>query len=197
MTTQSTPIISCDWATTDPLLQHYHDTEWGNTTCDDNALAECFILESMQSGLSWLTVLRKRPAYRAAFLDFDLDKIETELLPQPREVLVEHICQQFDVIKHRGKIAAALNNLELLIAVRKHTPLVDFFWQFVDNKAVVNQWQTMAEVPSQTEQSAHMSKVLKKQGFKFIGAVTCYSFMQAVGMVNDHLTTCHCYSKNS
>ena len=197
MTTPSTPSTCCDWATTDPLLQHYHDTEWGKKTCDDNALAECFILESMQSGLSWLTVLRKRPAYRAAFLDFDLAKIEAELLPQPREVLVEHICQQFDVIKHRGKIAAALNNLALLIEIRKQTPLANFFWQFVEHKTVVNQWQTMAEMPAQTEQSTYMSKVLKKQGFKFIGAITCYSFMQAVGMVNDHLTTCHCYPNNT
>ncbi|MDC4168938.1 DNA-3-methyladenine glycosylase I [Photobacterium damselae] len=184
---------TCAWALSDPLLQQYHDTEWGRIPKDDNALAECFILESMQSGLSWLTVLRKRPAYRAAFLDFDLAKIETELLSLEREPLVEHICQQFDVIKHKGKIAAALNNLALLIEVRKQTPLADFFWQFVDNQSIVNQWQTITQIPVQTEQSVMMSKQLKKQGFKFIGPVTCYSFMQAVGMVNDHLVDCDCY----
>ncbi|HIF9249763.1 TPA: DNA-3-methyladenine glycosylase I [Photobacterium damselae] len=184
---------TCAWALSDPLLQQYHDTEWGRIPKDDNALAECFILESMQSGLSWLTVLRKRPAYRAAFLDFDLAKIETELLPLERESLVEHICQQFDVIKHKGKIAAALNNLALLIEVRKQTPLADFFWQFVDNQSIENQWQTITQIPAQTEQSVMISKQLKKQGFKFIGPVTCYSFMQAVGMVNDHLVDCDCY----
>ncbi|QSH56815.1 DNA-3-methyladenine glycosylase I [Photobacterium damselae subsp. damselae] len=184
---------TCTWALSDPLLQQYHATEWGRIPKDDNALAECFILESMQSGLSWLTVLRKRPAYRAAFLDFDLATIETELLPLEREPLVEHICQQFDVIKHKGKVAAALNNLALLIEVRKQTPLADFFWQFVDNQSIVNQWQTMTQIPAQTEQSVMMSKQLKKQGFKFIGPVTCYSFMQAVGMVNDHLVDCDCY----
>lgn len=184
---------TCAWALSDPLLLQYHDTEWGRIPKDDNALAECFILESMQSGLSWLTVLRKRPAYRAAFLNFDLAKIETELLPLEREPSVEHICQQFDVIKHKGKIAAALNNLALLIEVRKQTPLADFFWQFVDNQSIVNQWQTMTQIPAQTEQSVMMSKQLKKQGFKFIGPVTCYSFMQAVGMVNDHLVDCDCY----
>lgn len=115
------------------------------------------------------------------------------MLPLEREPLVEHICQQFDVIKHKGKVAAALNNLALLIEVRKQTPLADFFWQFVDNQSIVNQWQTMTQIPAQTEQSVMMSKQLKKQGFKFIGPVTCYSFMQAVGMVNDHLVDCDCY----
>ena len=177
---------TCAWAMNHELERAYHDAEWGVPVYDDQVLFEFITLEGAQAGLSWITILKKREGYRAAFENYDLDK-----LVNFGEQDVERIIEQFDVVKHRGKIASVFSNAQAAQAlIEEYGSLSNALWQFVDGKPIVNQWTEMSQVPASTEQSKALSKFLKKKGFKFVGETICYAFMQAVGMVDDHLVGC-------
>lgn len=177
---------TCAWAMNHPLEREYHDAEWGVPVFDDQKLFEFITLEGAQAGLSWITILKKREGYRSAFLNYDLDA-----LAQLNEDNVPTIIENFDVVRHKGKIASVYSNARAAKALQKEFgSLSNALWQFVDGKPVVNQWKTMDQVPASTEISKEMSKFLKKRGFKFVGETICYAFMQAVGMVDDHLVQC-------
>lgn len=177
---------TCAWAMNHELERNYHDAEWGVPVYDDTVLFEFITLEGAQAGLSWITILKKREGYRAAFEGYDLD-----ILARYDESDVERIIQQFDVVKHRGKVLSVFSNARAAQALQQeYGSLSNALWQFVDGKPMVNQWTSMDEVPASTEQSKAMSKFLKKKGFKFVGETICYAFMQAVGMVDDHLVNC-------
>ncbi|OAN11113.1 DNA-3-methyladenine glycosidase [Photobacterium jeanii] len=183
--------IICGWAQHHELEKIYHDNEWGIPIYDDLTLFEFVTLEGAQAGLSWLTVLKKREQYRAAFRDYDL-----AWLAQQDETMVESIIQQFDVIKHRGKIASVFGNARAALSLQQeYGSLAKALWQFVEHKPMNNRWTSVSEVPTSTEQSKAMSRFLKKRGFKFVGETICYAFMQATGMVNDHVVNCSCYQK--
>lgn len=179
-------IKRCDWATSHKLETDYHDTEWGIPVHDDQKLFEMLILESAQSGLSWLTILKKREGYRDAFDQFNFKKIALYT-----SEYIETLLQNPEIIRNKLKINATVHNARLTLEVITEFGSLDqYLWSFVDGKTINNQWQNASEVPSTSTVSDTMSKTLKKRGFKFIGPTTCYSFMQSSGMVNDHLTTC-------
>lgn len=181
----------CTWATHSDLEKEYHDTEWGVSSYDNRHLFEMLILEGAQAGLSWLTVLKKRESYREAFDGFDPEKIakyddkkRAELLDNP------------GIIRNRLKVDAAIQNAKSYLEItEKHGSFSKYIWNFVDGKPIVNSFETMNEIQAETEISKKMSKQLKKDGFKFVGPTICYAFMQAVGMVNDHLTGCFRYDE--
>ncbi|SON48850.1 DNA-3-methyladenine glycosylase I [Vibrio tapetis] len=177
---------TCAWAVTHPLDRVYHDTEWGVPVYEDKDLFEFITLEGAQAGLSWLTILKKREGYRQAFEEYDIDKLalyDDERVP----FIIEH----FDVVKHKGKIASVFGNARAAQELQKeYGSFSKALWQFVDGEPIVNHWQDMSEVPASTERSKAMSVFLKKKGFKFVGETICYAFMQATGMVNDHLVGC-------
>ena len=176
----------CKWSGSAPDFLEYHDTEWGVPVYDDQVLFEFITLEGAQAGLSWITILKKREGYRAAFENYDLHK-----LAELDEDNVPNIIENFDVVKHKGKIASVYNNARAALELQKEFgSLSNALWQFVDNKVIDNQWTEMSQVPASTEQSKAMSKFLKKRGFKFVGETICYAFMQATGMVNDHMVCC-------
>src|SRR6266540_4385144 len=180
----------CQWATTDPLYQAYHDTEWGVPLHDDRALFEFLILEGAQAGLSWITILRKRDEYRVAFDHFDPAKVaeyderkRAELLANP------------GIVRNRLKIDAAIRNAGAFLALQEAFGSFDaYIWRFVDGRPKVNARKSLAEVPAETAESKAMSKDLIKRGFTFVGPTICYAFMQAIGMVNDHTTDCFRYA---
>ena len=177
---------TCAWAMNHPLEREYHDAEWGVPVYDDNVLFEFITLEGAQAGLSWITILKKREGYRQAFENYDLDK-----LIQRDEVRTEFIVENFDVVKYRGKINSVFSNAKAAKKlIEEYGSLSNALWQFVDGKPIVNHWTDMSQVPVSTEQSKAMSKFLKKKGFKFVGETICYAFMQAVGMVDDHIVGC-------
>ena len=177
---------TCAWALKHVLERGYHDTEWGVPVYDDQVLFEFITLEGAQAGLSWITILKKREGYRAAFENYDLHK-----LAELNEDNVPNIIENYDVVKHKGKIASVYNNARAALELQKEFgSLSNALWQFVDNKVIDNQWTEMSQVPASTEQSKAMSKFLKKRGFKFVGETICYAFMQATGMVNDHMVCC-------
>ncbi|CAH1581491.1 DNA-3-methyladenine glycosylase I [Vibrio rotiferianus] len=179
---------TCAWAMNHPLEREYHDAEWGVPVHDDTVLFEFITLEGAQAGLSWITILKKREGYREAFENYDLDK-----LIQRDEVRIEFIVENFDVVKHRGKINSVFSNAKAAKQlIEEYGSFSAALWQFVDGKPIVNHWTDMSQVPSSTEQSKAMSKFLKKKGFKFVGETICYAFMQAVGMVDDHIVGCPC-----
>ncbi len=180
--------VRCPWAQTE-LMIRYHDEEWGVPVHDDNRLFEFLILEGAQAGLSWETILNKRENYRAAFDAFDANAIArydrrklTQLLKNP------------GIIRNRLKIASAVQNARLLLRLQEeHGSFDAYLWHFVGGRPRVNAWKTRNQVPARTSASDAMSKALKKEGFNFVGSTICYAFMQAVGMVNDHLVTCFRY----
>ncbi len=181
----------CPWAGTDPLYIDYHDTQWGVPLHDDRRLFEFLILEGAQAGLNWITVLKKRENYRIAFEGFDPEKVARYDDARIGELIVNE-----GIIRNRLKIAAAIENARAFLKVQNEFGSFDaYIWQFVDGTPVRNQWKSMQQVPAQTVASKRMSKELKKRGFKFVGPVICYAFMQAVGMVNDHLVDCFRYSE--
>ncbi len=176
----------CAWAMNHPLEREYHDKEWGRSVHDDTKLFEFLTLEGAQAGLSWLTVLKKREGYRQAFLGYDLQR-----LAQCDESHVEQIIAEYDVVKHRGKIASVFSNARAALALQQEFGSLDAaLWQFVGGQPKINRWVSMSDVPASTEESKAMSKFLKKRGFKFVGETICYAFMQACGLVNDHLVGC-------
>lgn len=176
----------CSWAQSDPLLVRYHDEEWGRPVFDEPALFELITLEGAQAGLSWLTVLRKREGYRKAFASFDPQRVAG--FDGKR---VDQLVLNPDIIRHRGKIESTINNARRILALWNNgQTLADICWELVDGKPLQNNWQTMADMPSISAASTQLSKRLKKLGFRFVGETTCYSFLQAAGLVNDHLVSC-------
>jgi DNA-3-methyladenine glycosylase I len=183
-----TNLIRCPWARSE-LMIRYHDEEWGVPVHDDRTLLEFLILEGAQAGLSWETILNKRENYRAAFDNFDPQKVArydrrkiAQLLNNP------------GIVRNKLKIASAVKNAQALLRVQEEFGSFDrFIWQFVDGKPRVNAWKSRGRVPASTRESDAMSKTLKERGFNFAGSTICYAFMQAVGMVNDHVIQCFRY----
>ena len=170
-------------------MTRYHDEEWGVPVHDDRTLFEFLILEGAQAGLSWETILNKRENYRAAFDDFDARRIA---LYDRRKI--GQLLKNPGIVRNRLKIASAVHNAQAMLRVQKEFGSFDsYIWQFVDGRPRVNSWKTRQRVPASTPQSDAMSKDLKKRGFNFVGSTICYAFMQAVGMVNDHVTQCFRY----
>ena len=175
----------CPWATIEPAIT-YHDAEWGVPVHDDRLLFEFLILEGAQAGLSWITILKKRDAYRKAFDGFRPEKIAHYTARD-----VERLLGDDGIVRNRLKITAAIGNAKAFLAVRKEFGTFDaYLWSFVGNKPIQNRWRKMADVPARTSESDAMSRDLLQRGFKFVGSTICYALMQAVGMVNDHLVTC-------
>lgn len=177
---------ACPWCLGFDLYRAYHDEEWGVPLRDDRALFELLILEGAQAGLSWSTILKKRENYRRAFDGFD-----PAVIARYGDDKVAALLADAGIVRNRAKIAATIQNARAFQAMAEHgQSFSDFLWQFVDGKPIQNHWQLMAEVPAKTAHSDAMSKALAKAGFKFVGSTICYAFMQAAGMVNDHLTGC-------
>lgn len=183
--------IRCEWCGDNPLYVAYHDKEWGKPIYDDRLLFEFLILEGMQAGLSWYTILKKREAFRIAFDHFDPNKIA-----KYNQTKVNQLLKNAEIIRNKLKIQAAITNAKAFLAVKKEWgSFSDYLWHFVDGKPIQNTWKNKGELPAKTTISDQMSKDLKKRGFKFIGSTICYALMQAVGMVNDHMTSCFRYKK--
>jgi len=179
----------CTWAGNDPLYVRYHDEEWGVPVHDDRRLFEFLVLEGAQAGLSWLTVLRKREAYRRAFADFDY-RLVAEFGPDD----IERLLADPGIVRNRLKVAAAIENARHVLAVRRERgSLADLLWSFTGGDVLVNRWRRLADLPAATPQSQAMSRELRRRGFRFVGPTICYAFMQAVGMVNDHTVDCFRY----
>jgi len=175
----------CGWAKND-LSIAYHDAEWGVPLHDDRRLFEFLILEGAQAGLSWDTVLRKRENYRRAFDDFDAEKIARYDEQKLSELLLDE-----GIVRNRLKIASAFSNAKSYLKIKDEFGLFDsYIWQFVDGKPIINNWKNLLEVPAKTSLSDAMSKDLKRRGFNFVGSTIIYAFMQACGLVNDHLVSC-------
>jgi DNA-3-methyladenine glycosylase I len=175
----------CAWATTEPAIT-YHDAEWGVPVHDDRVLFEFLILEGAQAGLSWITILKKRENYRKAF-----DGFRPEKIARYNKRNVQRLLRNDGIVRNRLKIAAAIENAKNFLAVRKEFGTFDaYIWSFVGGAAIQNRWRTLADVPARTAESDAMSRDLLRRGFKFVGSTICYAFMQATGMVNDHLVTC-------
>jgi DNA-3-methyladenine glycosylase I len=179
----------CLWGTDDPLYIRYHDEEWGVPVHDDRKHFEFLVLESAQAGLSWITVLRKRENYRAAFADFDPERVA-----RFTESKIERLLQNPGIVRNRLKVAAAVNNAKRFLEVRNEFGTFDrYLWGFVDGKPVDGRRATHASVPATSEASDRLSRDLKTRGFKFVGSTIVYAHLQACGLVNDHLTTCFRY----
>ncbi len=177
----------CPWCEGFDLYRDYHDTEWGVPLHDDGALFELLILEGAQAGLSWSTILRKREGYRLAFDHFDPNAIA-----QYDDKKVRSLLTNPGIVRNNLKIAATITNAKAFLALtRDGDSFSDFLWQFVNHQPIQNQRQALTEVPAKTPESDAMSKALARAGFKFVGSTICYAFMQAAGMVNDHLVSCH------
>lgn len=176
----------CPWSEGFELYRQYHDREWGVPLHDDRALFELLILEGAQAGLSWSTILKKRDNYRVAFDGFDPLRIAAYDDAKVAELLADP-----GIVRNRAKVAAAIQNARAYLALTASgQSFSDFLWQFVGGETIHNAWNTLADVPAKTPESEAMSKALAKAGFKFVGTTICYAFMQASGMVNDHLTGC-------
>ena len=181
----------CEWANKNEFEQSYHDKEWGVAIHDDRSLFEFLILEGAQAGLSWSTILRKRDGYRRAFDNFDARKIS-----KYSKADVSRLLANPEIIRNRLKINATVTNARSFLQVQKEFGSFDrYIWQFVHGKPIQNSWRKMTDIPSTSPESEAMSKDLQKRGFKFIGTTICYAFMQAVGMVNDHVVNCFRYKE--
>lgn len=176
----------CGWVNDDPLYIAYHDEEWGVPLHDDRRLFEMLVLEGAQAGLSWYTILKKRDGYRRAFDAFDPERVA-----RYDEKKVVSLLQDRGIVRNRLKVEAAIGNARAWLDLRESdVRFSDFLWDFTGGKPVVNAWRRLEDVPASTPASEAMSRALKKLGFRFVGPTICYAFMQAVGMVNDHTTTC-------
>jgi len=179
----------CPWALTNAMEEHYHDTEWGVPVHDERLLFELLILEGAQAGLSWSTILKKREGYRKAFDNFDVQKVAN--YSEQKQLELQN---NPEIIRNKLKIRSAVTNAQACIDIQAQYGSFDtYIWSFVNGKTIDNVWRKMHEVPVSIPESVLMSKSLKKAGFKFVGPTTCYAYMQAVGMVNDHLITCPRY----
>lgn len=181
----------CDWAFVSENMKKYHDEEWGVPVHDDRKLFEFITLDAFQAGLSWQIILNKRERFRVQFDDFDPNEIALYTDEKINELLKDK-----GIIRNRLKIEATINNAKQFIKVCEDFGTFDsFIWGFVNNERIINRWENMSEVPTRTKESDEMSKELKKRGFKFVGTTICYAFMQAAGLVNDHLASCFRYNE--
>lgn len=181
----------CDWVGTDPLMTAYHDEEWGVPVHEDKLLYEFLILEGAQAGLSWMTILRKRENYRKAFAQFD-----PALVAQYGEQKIAELLGDPGIVRNRLKINAAILNARNVLNIQREFGSFDaYLWSFVGGSPQRNAWRSLAEIPAKTHLAEAMSKDLAGRGFKFVGPTICYAFMQAVGMVNDHLVDCYRYEQ--
>jgi DNA-3-methyladenine glycosylase I len=179
-------INRCAWVGSDPLSLEYHDREWGVAVHDDRLLFEFLILEGAQAGLSWITILRKREAYRAAFAGFD-----PQAVARFDDAKVAELLADPGIVRNRLKVASAVTNARAFLKVQEEFGSFDaYMWRFVDGKPIRNRWRSITEVPASTPVSDAMSRDLKRRGFRFVGSTICYAHMQAVGMVNDHTVDC-------
>lgn len=184
--------IRCAWSGNDPLYQQYHDTEWGIPVHDDRHLFEMLNLEGAQAGLSWITILRKRENYRAAFDNFD-----ASVIAHYEEAKIAELLANPGIVRNKLKVAGVVKNAQAFLQAQKEFGSFDaYIWRFVNGQPLINQRASLREIPSQTPEAEAMSKDLKKRGFTFVGPTICYAFMQAVGMVNDHTIDCFCHPKN-
>jgi len=180
------PVTRCGWAGADPLYVRYHDEEWGVAVHDDRALFEFLTLEGAQAGLAWITILRKRAGYRKAFAGFDPKKVA-----RFDEARIDALVQDEGIVRHRGKIESTVTNARAFLAVQKeHGSFDAYIWSFVGGAPLVNRRRTLKDVPARTPESEAMSRDLTKRGFRFVGPTICYAFMQACGLVDDHVSTC-------
>lgn len=181
----------CPWSEGDPLYEAYHDLEWGVPQHDDVKLFEMIVLDAFQAGLSWLIILRKREAFRRAFDNFDPEKIA-----RYSEARVHRLLLDGGIVRNEKKIRATIRNAKAFLDIRREFGSFDrYIWQFTGHKTKVNRYRSTKVIPATTPESDAMSADLKKRGFTFVGSTICYSFMQAAGMVNDHITTCWRYRK--
>ncbi|CAB3236956.1 unnamed protein product [Arctia plantaginis] len=186
MTTEEKTCIRCPWVTEDPLYIKYHDEEWGKPERDNFRLFEMLCLEGQQAGLSWITILKKRENYRTFFFNFDPYKILTLTESDLNKILLEK-----GVVRHKGKLESIKNNAKCYIDMEKNgEDFSNFIWSFVNHKPMVNNWTHSNEIPTETKTSLALANALKKRSFKFVGNTVCYAFMQACGLVNDHVGSC-------
>lgn len=186
MSSETVRIARCSWAEGHELLREYHDEEWGVAVHDDRELFEKLLLDGAQAGLSWLTILKRRDGYRRAFEGFDPDRIARY---GPADV--ERLLADPGIVRNRRKVASAVGNARAYLALREELgSFSDHLWSFVDGRPVVNRYSSKEEVPAETETSRRLSKDLRRRGFSFVGPTIVYAFMQAVGMVNDHVVDC-------
>jgi DNA-3-methyladenine glycosylase I len=182
----------CPWCGSDPLYVAYHDQEWGVPVHDDRRLFEFLVLEGAQAGLAWITILRKREGYRHAFEGFDPSRVAAFTDADLVRLLADP-----GIVRNRAKLASAIANARAFLAVQEQFgSFARFMWDFVDGRPLVNHWTRLEDVPARTELSDRLSKALKQRGFNFVGSTICYAHMQAVGMVNDHLVSCHRHPAN-
>ncbi|TCP17041.1 DNA-3-methyladenine glycosylase I [Nicoletella semolina] len=185
--------IRCSWVGDSQIYQDYHDNEWGKPEFDSQKLFEKLCLEGQQAGLSWITVLKKRSAYRAAFHQFQPDKIATM-----SEADLDKLVQNVGLIRHRTKLAAIIKNAKAYLTMQRNgEDFSQFIWSFVGHQVQINDVPTSAVIPTKTAASWAMSKALKKRGFVFVGETICYAFMQSMGLVDDHLNGCFCKLSNN
>lgn len=176
----------CEWVTEDPLYIEYHDHEWGVPVYDDKKLFEFLILEGAQAGLSWITILKRRENYRQLFDHFDIEKISGY-----KENKIQQLLKNPAIIRNELKIRSTVKNAQATLnLLEEYNSLSDYLWSFVDGKPIINHWKSIKQAPTATPISDKLSKDLKKKGFSFVGTTICYAFMQAVGMVNDHVEHC-------
>ncbi|OHC57739.1 MAG: DNA-3-methyladenine glycosylase [Rhodobacterales bacterium RIFCSPHIGHO2_02_FULL_62_130] len=180
----------CAWCGTDPLYTAYHDTEWGRPEHDPRALWECLILESFQAGLSWITILRRRETFRTAFKGFHPETIATW-----GEAEILRLLGDPGIIRHRGKIEATIAGAKAYLRLEARQGFADFIWSHVNHSPQISAPASRSEIPAETETARRLSKSLKAEGFKFVGPTITYAFMQAAGLVNDHVATCHRYGQ--
>ena len=179
----------CEWAQKNEIMAEYHDKEWGRPLHDDQKLFEFLILEGMQAGLSWLTILKKREAFRLAYENFDVQKVAR--LDQEK---VDELMSNAGIIRNRQKIEASITNAQLFLTIVEEFGSFDhYIWKFIDHQPIINKWEKLSELPAKTGLSDAISADLKQRGFKFVGSTIIYAHMQATGMVNDHLLHCFCH----
>jgi len=181
----------CNWPGSNPLMIRYHDEEWGVPLYDNRKLFEFMVLDAFQAGLSWSIVLKKRENFRKALDNFQPKKIALYI-----DVKIQELLQDTGIIRNKLKIQATVNNAHRFLEIQKEFGSFDrYIWQFTGGKTLVNSWKTMDEIPAKSKESDAMSRDLKKRGFKFVGSTICYAFMQAAGMVNDHVVSCFRYDE--
>lgn len=179
----------CGWVTDDPIYIQYHDNEWGVPVFDDQQLFEMLTLEGAQAGLSWITILKRRENYKQVFDQFIIEKVANY-----SEEKIQALLQNEKIIRNEKKIRSAVTNAKRIIDIQEeYGSFSNFLWSYVNHQPIINHWSTLEEVPANTELSKTINKDLKKRGFAFVGPTIIYSFMQAIGMVNDHLITCFCH----
>jgi DNA-3-methyladenine glycosylase I len=180
----------CPWPSNDPLMIAYHDNEWGIPLHDDQKLFEFMVLDCFQAGLSWRTVLHKRENFRIAFDNFDYRKIAGY-----NQEKIDSLLQDSGIIRNKAKINGTIQNAKSFLLIQQEFGSFDqYIWKFTNGKPIINKWENLNELPTRSDISNQMSTDLVKRGFKFVGSTICYSFMQAIGMVNDHLVNCFCYT---